>query len=430
MLQKAKKIAESCPCGRKHDLTTSVIECRPGATDDLIDYIRDRYIPERALLAADENTAKYADRIVARLGCRMYILPGDAHANEISTAMLDGSIKESGAPDVMIACGSGSVHDIVRYCAHGIGADFVSYPTAASVDGFVSGVAAMTMHGQKLTYPSSSPKALFAEPEVFRCAPPRLTASGVGDLIGKITALFDWKVAHILTGEPLCPEIYGAMNEALEGVIKACGECGAADPTDLPVLVMNGLLLSGLAMQLAGNSRPASGSEHHMSHFWEMHVANEPTDALHGEKVGVGTVLMLLHIKANADLLYKRLVTDERIIFSRNVILNVYGQLTDGILKENLPSGEGSSAISGLGEDALIKNADSLRALIDSLPSAEDTAALLTRVGAPVELRDIALPDDDAFVCRSLDFSPYVRNRLTFAKIISAVKITEEATNQ
>ncbi len=427
MLEKAQKLVASCVCGQKHSIKTSMLECRDGATELLISYIKELYPPEEALVVSDENTEKYAVPIVAALGCRSFVLPGNAHANETETARLSSHMGEHEKPAVIIACGSGSVHDIVRFCAHKERIPFVSYPTAASVDGFVSGVAAMTMYGQKLTYPSSSPEALFAEPAVFSSAPRRLTASGIGDMIGKVTALFDWRVSNMLTGEPLCHEIYGMMQEALDSIIDAASH-NESDP-GLPVLVMKGLLLSGLCMQLAGNSRPASGSEHHMSHFWEMHVANAPTDALHGEKVGVGTVYMLSHIKSNADIIDRDLVIDKKVIFSDGLIRPIYGDLTDGIIKENSPSGFGSSALAKLGNCALTSHAGELHSMIDALPSSGDIRDLLASCGCPASLSEIGLPETDGFLKASLRFSPYVRNRLTFAKIISAVSISEEAKN-
>ncbi len=425
MLKEAQKLVASCPCGQKHAIKTSVLECRDGATELLISYLKKNFSAKDILVVSDENTEKYALPIISSVGCRAFTLPGNAHANEIETARLSSYIKASGAPSAMIACGSGSVHDIVRYCAHEIGTPFISYPTAASVDGFVSGVAAMTMYGQKLTYPSSSPVALFAEPAVFSSAPRKLTASGIGDMIGKITALFDWKISNILTGEPLCSPIYSMMKEALGGIIYAA-ENNADDPK-LPLLVMNGLLLSGLCMQLSGNSRPASGSEHHMSHFWEMHAANEPTDALHGEKVAVGTALMLLHLKSNADIIDKPFDIDESIIFSDDVIRPVYGSLTDGIIKENIPNGKGSSVIAKLGNNSLTAHAEEIGRLIESLPAPEKIRDLLRSCGCPAALDEISLPDNDKFTKLSLYFSPYVRNRLTLSKIISAVFISEEA---
>ncbi len=420
MIKKALSVASSCGI----PLTTSVVECSDGATDMLISFVKSRYDARHALVVCDANTCVFTDKIISSLSCSVFVLPGNSHADEIHTEMLSSYISQNGLPSVMIAVGSGSVHDIVRFCAHEAHVEMISYPTASSVDGFVSGVAAMTMHGQKLTYPSTSPVALFADPSVYRSAPSRLCASGVGDVIGKITALFDWEFSHIITGEALNVDIYNLMKSALDRVIEGADKGG----DEFVDLVMEGLILSGLAMQLAGSSRPASGSEHHMSHFWEMHVANPPTDALHGEKVGVGTILMLSHIKANAEIASRDIDIDISKIYSRDIVEPIYGSLTDGIINENIPNGVRSSALAKLGRSSLPANFEILEKLIFSLPTPDVVKSLLAKVGAPVSLSELSLPDNDDFVSTSLYYSPYVRNRLTFSKVISAINISERLT--
>ncbi len=424
-----RKIAENCPCGRKHSLSSDLIVSEAGATEKLIGFVRSHLDDtSRVMIIADENTETYARPLVTDLGCMIYVLPKNAHANEIYTGKLTEYIRAlPSLPSLFIACGSGSVHDITRFCAFDAGIQFVSYPTAASVDGFVSGVAAMTMYGQKLTYPSASPIALFADPDVYSTAPKRLTASGVGDVIGKITALYDWSTANLLTGEALCPEIYDLMKEALDAVIDAAKS--GEDGRKFSEMVMNGLILSGIAMQLQGNSRPASGAEHHMSHFWEMHVINDETDALHGEKVGVGTVLALENIKKNIDLLDRLADISLDAVFDREQISGVYGELTDGILKENLPTGDASSSVIakiGSCSDEIIEE---IKENTYALPSSNEIRDLLLSCGAPVTLTELSLPESEDFIERSALFSPYVRNRLTVAKLISAVKISEAAKN-
>lgn len=420
-----RSITEKCSCGGAHKLLTELIVSELGATQRLIEYASAcSSDPSQILIICDENTKKYALPIKASLGCELYTFPKNAHANEIFTADLGAYIDDLPfSPTLMIACGSGSVHDITRFCAYKAKIPFVSYPTAASVDGFVSAVAAMTMYGQKLTYPSAAPIALFADPDVYSTAPVRLTASGAGDVIGKITALYDWRAAELLCGEALCPEIYGIMEEALDAVIKAAEH--HADARDFAEKVMNGLILSGIAMQLQGSSRPASGSEHHMSHFWEMHVINNETSALHGEKVGVGTVLALDFIKNNIDLLDRIDDIELSSVFDKDMIREIYGELSDGIIKENLPSGETSSSVIAELVNCKTSALDELKRLTRKLPDTEKIRDLLASFGAPSTLSELSLPDDVEFVKKSTIFSPYVRNRLTVAKIISAITVSE-----
>ena len=163
----------------------------------------------------------------------------------------------------------------------------MSVPTAASVDGFVSNVAAMTWKGLKKTVPAVPPVAVFADTRIFADAPARLTASGVSDLLGKYICLADWKIAHLLTGEYICDRIVELEEKALRTVVSSLREIAQGEGNGCEEL-MYALILSGLAMQMVGNSRPASCAEHHLSHLWEMEVINEKLDALHGEKVSVG----------------------------------------------------------------------------------------------------------------------------------------------
>ncbi|MCD7943590.1 MAG: sn-glycerol-1-phosphate dehydrogenase [Clostridia bacterium] len=421
MQNRVKEIAKRCSCGEKHRLDTYVIETSAGAVDELCSYVSDNFAASSALIVCDKNTKIYSDGIAASLGCGVYVCPRDAHANEIETGKLSSFIKGKDV-SVMIAVGTGSVHDITRYVAYEIGAPFVSCPTGASVDGFVSGVAAMIWHGQKLTFPSASPVAIFADPTIYKTAPRRLLASGVGDMIGKITSLFDWEVSNLLTGEHLCREIYSLTKEALDTIISASGD---VESDNFAESVMNGLILSGLAMQLMGNSRPASGSEHHMSHLWEMHVINEPTDALHGEKVGVGTINIIKMLKESRDKIAAGLDFELSAVFDRSRLEPIFGSLTDGILKENVKNVQlSSSALAKVDKCIIETRAEKNMQMIDLLPNASDVERLLTSCGAPVTTRELSLPTEDGFMQKSLIYSPYVRNRLTLAKILSAAEIS------
>ena len=169
----------------------------------------------------------------------------------------------------MIAVGSGTIHDITRFCAYTKGIPLVSCPTAASVDGFCSSVAAMTWDGFKKTFTAVAPKLVVADLDVISKAPMFLTKSGFGDMVGKFIALADWKIAHALTGEYFCPTIHDITLAATKAVVNSTESIKNGDIAAYEKLTY-GLLMSGLAMQLLGNSRCASGAEHHISHLIEM----------------------------------------------------------------------------------------------------------------------------------------------------------------
>lgn len=416
-----------CRCGKTHTLITDTVFIGTDAASRLAEDIARRGFTH-GVIVADTNTAPNAGKPLSEtLQLPLLILPGDAHATEIVCADLQARLSSLDTPpQFCIACGSGSLHDIVRYTACENNIPFYSYPTAASVDGFVSGIAAMTIRGTKVSYPSRPPIALYADPAVFACAPERLTASGVGDLLGKYICLADWRIAQVLTGEEICPallELEYAVIDELEAVIASAGSAittaGQAH-TEYVCRVMEGLVLSGLAIQLNGNSRPASGAEHHLSHFWEMARINEDIPALHGEQVGIAALLLLDYYKKAAERFASPFVYDPDALFAREKIEPVYRELTDDILHENMPDGADSCSLAGIAEAAPVQSADAIRTIIASLPTHEKLLAEMKLCGCKTTLSEIDLPETDEFLKKSLRFAPFARNRLTFLKYLEA----------
>lgn len=425
MFENVEKLTRSCSCGKKHSLLTD--ECVVGhdAETRMKSYIASRGFTT-PLLVCDDNTRVFAEELKQELSSEIYSVDGNAHATETYTAELTTYMKTN-TPDVLIACGSGSLHDIVRYCAFEEKIPFISYPTAASVDGFVSGVAAMTWYGQKLTFASAPPIAVFANPAVYCTAPDRLTASGVGDVFGKYTSLFDWKVAKSLIGEYYCAEIANLEYEAVRALKDAVYARATISREEYTTKVMNGLLLSGLAMQLAGNSRPASGAEHHMSHLWEMHRINQETDALHGEKVAVGLLYVVRkykkYLESGLDFEKIRRI-DLSKVMSRDYLEPIFTNLIEATLKENLPSGTlASSSLAKINVSDEERIAREIAEANEDLPTAEEIEKLITLAGAAQTPVDVNLPENDAFMEKSLAYAPYVRNRLTLLKVIAASEV-------
>ncbi len=371
-----------------------------GAAQKLITYIGNEFSGIKPFVICDVNTEKYANEYFKSYS--KYIYPDRQHATPEASALSQSRISEEKS-GLLIACGSGSIHDIARYNASELGLPLISFPTAASVDGFASSMAAMTINGQKLTVPAKAPVALFAEPDVFCDAPDTLSLSGIGDILGKYVCIFDWKVANLLTGER-----YDAYIEKMErDAIKGLMETDYNDKIFVSKL-MECLVLSGIAIQLFGNTRPASGAEHHLSHFWEMHCANPETDALHGEQVGVSTIILLDLYKSVTDLmLTKKPLTKE-------FLSPIFKDLTDGIIKENLPF------IPDTITQAKLNSVwGEIRHLADTeLPDARFVSDFLASKGGKTTLSELGLPSDDNFLATTLKYSPYVRNRLTLLKLL------------
>ncbi len=246
--------------------------------------------PERPLLVMDLNTREAAgERLAAALGEARTIVFEERdglHADWPEVGRVRAHLEPGTVP---VAVGSGTITDIVRYAAHESGRDFISVPTAASMDGYASNVAAMHIDGVKLTFPARAPLAIYADPRVLASAPDELTRAGIGDLLGKATAGVDWLAAHLLYGETYDQAVAADTRRAMLRVAENVPALTGGDPAALRDL-LEALILSGTSMARVGNSRPASGLEHHASHFWDLLAARGlRSHHSHGLQVGYAT---------------------------------------------------------------------------------------------------------------------------------------------
>ena len=398
-----------CSCGRKHEIVVDDIIIDSGAINQLPEILkRPAYADKKSLvMICDENTYEAAGKQVEALvpGLKKIVLnPDNLHANEHGVEAAKKGLDEIGDVDMMIAVGSGTVHDITRFHAYEMKIPFFSVPTAASVDGFVSTVAAMTWHGFKKS---------FTDTDIFKKAPLRLTASGVSDLLGKYTALADWKITHLLTGEYICKEICDMEYQALDSLISSLDGLKTGDTKAYEDL-MYGLLLSGLAMQMTGHSRPASGAEHHMAHFWEMAVINDEIDAYHGEKVGVGLIQVSdIYHEAVKYLKEGNFKVKDHVDIETDLIEKTFTnkELCESIKKTNDPN-----LLDLIDPKVLREKTEEIIRIIEEIPKADEIVAMLEKVHGVKSLEDIGFTPD--MKEKTARVAPYIRDRITFMRIL------------
>jgi len=247
--------------------------------------------PAAVGIVTGENTYRVAGSLVEReLSSRGYSLEvwrierADVNtAEELAAEAVKRGVK------IVLGIGGGKAIDVAKYVAYKTGSSMISVPTAPSHDGIASPFASLKGSGKPTSIPTVTPRAILADIDVISKAPIKLIRSGVGDLLGKLTAVKDWQLAHKLRNE-----YYGEYAAQLallsaKHVIRYHEIIGSGNPEGIRILV-EALISSGVAMCIAGSSRPASGSEHLFSHAVEMQA---PGKALHGELVALGTILML-----------------------------------------------------------------------------------------------------------------------------------------
>ncbi len=399
-----------CSCGRKHDLVTRAAVIEPGCLFDFEKYMEEFGITgKRCALYGKNGYRATADRHPSAQQ-EIILDPEGLHANEISTAEVLAKLEKD--VGVIIAVGSGTIHDIARFCAHERGIRFVSCVTGASVDGFCSTVAAMTWYGYKKTLPAVAPEIVIADLDIIKKAPPELVRSGVGDIAAKYTALCDWKISVAVTGEYFCRRIHDLMAEAADTVMKSVPGIIAGDD-EAYANITYALVLSGIAMQMIGNSRPASGCEHHMSHLIEMEP--EKLDvrfpALHGEKTGVASIYGIAEYKRLAEIEDIAPYLSDYAPFPEEELKEFLGDgLAPAILQENE-----KDCLSAVTKEKLAAAWPEIRRLIGELPDAEYLRDLLIQLQAKHCFEEIGVREEDRETI--FRYSPMVRNRLTLMRM-------------
>jgi glycerol-1-phosphate dehydrogenase [NAD(P)+] len=295
-----------CACGRRHAVDIATIRVGSGTAEALLAHLKTHHAsllqgtrPDRqpVVLVSDTQTAiAQADdlsnslpvegltllRYTFRTEAGHPLVPEEAAIGALLTALPRDTA-------MIVAVGSGTINDICRFVADRMHIPYVIVCTAPSVDGYASTVSPLILNGHKTTLEACYPEAVLADPDVLRNAPAELLQAGFGDLLGKLTALADWELARRLQQEYHCPLMEAVVRKAL-AVSTAQAAGIAARDADACRDLFEALLLSGLAMGMVGNSRPASGAEHHLSHYWEMDaLKNGKPHALHGNAVGAAT---------------------------------------------------------------------------------------------------------------------------------------------
>jgi glycerol-1-phosphate dehydrogenase [NAD(P)+] len=192
--------------------------------------------------------------------------------------------------DFLVGIGGGRPIDLAKQAGFNKNIPFISIPTAASHDGFGSARASIRQEGSKTSMQAIPPIAVVADTNIISKAPKRLLAAGVGDIISNKTAVLDWK----LEGQEADYSEYAAALSEMAAQLVEDGIEKVASGTEEGVrLVVKALISSGVAMSIAGTSRPASGGEHKFSHWLDANIENP---ALHGEQCGLGSIVtMNLH---------------------------------------------------------------------------------------------------------------------------------------
>ncbi|MBO5270279.1 MAG: iron-containing alcohol dehydrogenase, partial [Clostridia bacterium] len=336
---------------------------------------------EHVLLVADSNIFPLAgDRVVSLLKSRIesalvfetgddLLVPDEASIAAIEEKLTDKT-------DFILGIGSGVINDLCKYVSfyHGLESGIIA--TAPSMDGFASSGAAMILAGMKVTKTTHAPWLILGDVELLASAPMDMIRSGYADIIGKYSALCDWRLSECVNGEYLCPYVYDIVMERTNALRASAAAIAERDLHAIEFL-METLVLVGVCLTLLSTTRPGSGSEHHMSHYFEITglIDGKPYFP-HGTDVGYATIVtaeMRERIAAVDAPVFHAISDEDRMAAYETIYKHLAKEVWD--LQET--AGRYKTSV----DDVYRKKWDEIRAILRECPSGDEIRAMLTEVG-------------------------------------------------
>lgn len=428
-----------CNCGREHKTEISeVISCR-GAIEKLPETLT-RLGCKRPFVLCDDNTyraaGERAESILTKaniLGTYAFFGKSPAPDEEgVGYAMMQFvNADRNSKLDSVIAVGSGVIGDICKIVASAAKIPLITVATAPSMDGYASATSSMERNGLKVSINSKCADIIIGDHDILAAAPLEMRLSGLGDMIAKYVSIAEWKLSNVINGEYYCEKIAQMIKSALRDCIDHAEGLVKGDPAAAGA-VFDGLVLAGAGMAYAGCSRPASGVEHYFSHIWDMRALEFGTPcSTHGFQCCVGTVLaarvydMLRDHTPNRE---KAVAELERFNYEtyKEQLQRLVGKGSRQMImleEEFEHKYNTEKCISRL--DRIINKWDEILNIINSdIPRECEIIALLRRIGAPVTLSEIGIPDDD--LCEIFEATRDIRDKYTASRLVFDLGLTEK----
>jgi glycerol-1-phosphate dehydrogenase [NAD(P)+] len=262
--------------------TPLVVDVRPGAVKDLPEVLADQRISTsgRVALAFGRSGQDVADQLLPGLGQAEPFLLGNATVD--SATELADRIR-AGSYDAVVAVGGGRVLDTAKYASTRLGLPMVAVATNLAHDGIASPVSILGSGSHRGSYGVAPPIGVVIDLDLVRRAPRRYVVAGVGDAVSNLCALADWQLSHDVTNEPVDGLAMTLARTAAEALVH---RPDGVESDEFLVCLGEALVLSGIAMAVAGTSRPCSGACHEISHAIDRLFPEQAVS--HGEQVGLG----------------------------------------------------------------------------------------------------------------------------------------------
>ena len=409
ILEIINSMSGNCGCGLYHETAIKDIQIASGLVHNVGNILRKNSFPNKLLLVADKNTLNASDGILESLkdfdvSFKIYDnlrVAKMEHVEEIENLI---SNKDIG----VLSVGTGSINDPCRLAAARCNKKLCIFATAPSMDGFASYSSPIVDNGFKFSYPAKSPEVIIGDTKILANAPKELKSAGFGDMIAKYIGLVDWKISHLLTGEVYCEKVSQLTRNAVDELMNMADKVTLNDEYTAGK-IFEALLKTGIGMSFMQNSRPASGSEHIISHLIEcIELQDNIIPNLHGDDVGVCTLEMLKYYNMLAEL---PSVTAQCEHVDWDEIYDFYGPLKDDVKKMNHPD----NIIDAVAPEKIQELWGEIAKTIKSVPSYNECKTAMEKAGCKITVEDIKKNQKLFDDC--VKYSPYMRKRLTLLRL-------------
>ena len=425
-----------CSCGKNHSVGIDAIKVGNGVITQLPNVIK-MYEGKKVFIIEDTHTYEVVGKEVEELlndkfKVSKYVFNEEyLHPNEITLGSLILAIPKD--TSLIIAVGSGTINDISRFLSYKLDIPYVIVGTAPSMDGYASVVSPLICDGVKVTYDGVYPLAIVCDIDIMKQAPMRMLQAGLGDILGKYTALADWHIANTLNGEYFCLEVEKLVLSSLKKCEEAANGVTSRDSKTVENIT-EALILSGIAIGMIGASRPASGGEHYLSHCYEMIFMNsgDNTKWLHGNTVGVGVGVVAYALYAKDLDIHKILKKGDYVHLDKNVwkqnITDVFTISATNIIEFKQDSINFNEEERKTSMKKIVSNWNGIKKICDvNVPDPEKIIATLKKAGAVWNPKDIGL--DKELFRKSLIAAKDMRNRYGILQLLEDIGMLDEAAS-
>lgn len=275
----------------------------------------------KAILVSDDNIFNNCKEFLPPqllTDLSQILILDDPRPNEDNVAKIKDAAHDC---ELILALGSGTINDLCKYSSHEIDKKYMVITSAASMNGYLSKNASIIVNGHRKTLPASMPIAAICDYDILRSAPKYMTKAGIGDSMCFFSCWFDWLLSHLLLGTDYDAQCFEILMPKMTDFVGNYQNYVLGED-ELLKIVVEMLLLSGAAMTMAGNSNPASQSEHLIAHSYSMRFEEKSEKVLHGLQIATTTL-------TSAKIQEELVVTDQLMLrdlnFNQNAIADFYG---------------------------------------------------------------------------------------------------------